>query len=281
MRPTQRLVMVCLCTVLAVPVVQAQETPATQPTPAPEVTPAPTSTPTTTPPPGMPPEPGSELDPAKPKVGSIDEEAQESEPETHWGIAARSYFTFVPTWLFNLFVEHSTPMTSVSFAGSVIRRKGNFDIQFTVEYGKFSPDNGLWQEKDEDPGMEGMYPDYNDFNLSMVSLDASFIWHVNLADFMQFRYGAGIGLGVKLGDAKQTDSTCDSNTTVDDLDNPNTPLCRPVTGSTTEIDIPPVVPVINLLLGFRFKVAEELSINLETGFRFPAFFAGGSIGYFF
>lgn len=274
MRLTCRSTIVGLCTMLVGGTVWGQEPPPAQP--APTTTPAPTE-PTT-------PMGTHEASPTTeaPKTGSIDEEAQETEPETHWGFGARSYFTFVPQALFNLFVEHSTTMKSVSFAASLIRRKGNFDIQFTLEYGKFAPDDGLWQEKDEDPSMIGMYPDVKRFhNLGMVSLDASFIWHVDLTDFMQFRYGAGIGVGVKTGKADGTDTICDSTTTLDDLDDPHTAHCNEVPSSNQEIDIPPVLPVINLLVGLRFKLVEQLSINIETGFRFPAFFVGGGIGYFF
>ncbi len=277
MKRAGRVAVVGLCTfsMLAAPAV-AQEQPPPQPEPQPAGTP-------TTPPPDMP-NIDAEADAEgldEPKIGSIDEpEEPVGEEPVRWGIAARSYFVFVPEALFNLFVDHSTPMQSVSFAGSVIRRKGNFDIQLTLEYGRFAPDDGLWQEKDEDPSMVGMYPDYNRFgDLGMISVDASFIWHVNLTDFMQFRYGAGIGVGVKLGDATETDTMCDSTTTVDDLDDPN--RCTEIPTSRETIDIPPVLPVINLLLGLRFKLVDELSLNIETGFRFPAFFVGGSVGYFF
>jgi hypothetical protein len=263
-----------LCAAVLSGPVLAQEPPASQPaneatTPPPE--------PTATPVEGK----SVDVEPgAEPAGTGADEEPQVSEAETQWGIGARSYFVFIPTWLFDLFVEHSTSFKSVTFAGSVIRRKGNFDIQLSLEYGQFQPDDGLWQEKDEDPSMIGMYPDFNRFNdLAMVSFDASFIWHVDLTDFMQFRYGAGIGIGVKLGDATQTDTMCNSSTTVDDLDDPT--ACNEVQGSTTNIDIPPVVPIVNLLVGLRFKLVDQLSLNIEGGWRFPSFFVGGGIGYFF
>jgi hypothetical protein len=250
--------------------------------------PPPAETPPPTPPPGEAPMP-VQTTPQPSGVGERgpdrklrmdeDEETVVLEEEVFWGIGARSYYTFLPAGVIELFVEHATSMNSASFAGSVIRRKGNFDIQFSVEYGIYSPENGLYQEKGEDPSMVDMYPDLVEFdNLGMVSLDASFIWHTDLTDFMQFRYGAGVGVGVKIGSFTQRDTTCDSSTTIDDLDDPN--AC-PATGQLEEGDVPPVLPVVNLLLGFRFKIVDQLSLNIEAGWRFPAFFAGGGIGYFF
>jgi hypothetical protein len=208
----------------------------------------------------------------------IDSEEHEVEAETHWGIGARSRFIFMPAGVIELFVEHATSMNSVSFGGEVIRRKGNFDIVFGIEYGNISPEDGLYQEPDEDPSMMGMYPDYVRFdNFALLSLDASFLWHVNLTDFMMFRYGAGIGIGVVLGGFTQTDTTCNNTTTIDDLDNPN--ACT-LTGTPEDGDPPPVVPIVNLLLGLRFKIADQLGVNIEAGFR-DVFFVGGGIGYFF
>jgi|RhiMethySRZTD1v2_1073278.scaffolds.fasta_scaffold32654_5 hypothetical protein len=210
-----------------------------------------------------------------------DEDEVETEPEVQWGVGARSYFTFLPASVIELFVEHATSMNSASFAASVIRRKGNFDIEFNIEYGNYSPENGLYEENGEDPSQQDQYPDLTIFNnLGMISGDASFIWHADLTDFMQFRYGAGIGVGVKTGSATQQDTMCDSATTIDDLDDIN--ACQPVPGAPIdEMDIPPVLPVVKLLAGFRFKIVDQLSLNIEAGFRFPAFFAGGGIGYFF
>jgi hypothetical protein len=264
---------------LFAPPVLAQETPppsppAEPPTPPPGDAPMPVQT--TPQPTGV-----GEHGPERKLRMDEEEEAVEVESETQWGIGARSYYTFLPAAVIELFVEHATSMNSASFAASVIRRKGNFDIEFNIEYGIYSPENGLYEEKGEDPSQVDQYPDLTIFdNLGMISGDASFIWHTDLADFMQFRYGAGIGVGVKIGGATQQDTMCDSTTTIDDLDDIN--ACPPRTGAPIEeMDIPPVLPVVKLMLGFRFKIVDQLSLNIEAGWRFPAFFAGGGIGYFF
>jgi hypothetical protein len=205
----------------------------------------------------------------------------ESDPEVYWGIGARSRFITTPKWLIELFVDHATTMQQVSFAGEVIRRKGNFDIVISLEYARVAPEDGLYQEKGEVPNQVDMYPDFYNFDSSFafLSADVSFIWHFPLTDFMAFRVGPGVGIGIPLGGWENTDTMCDSTTMIDDLDDPN--QCQPIPGTTEEGSPPPVMPVVNLLAGLRFKIVDQLSINVEAGWRMPAFFVGGGIGYFF
>jgi hypothetical protein len=256
------------------PAALAQETPATQPTTEP------------TPPPGDAPPPSSSAPPSsrKLRVATEEEEAtpeDEVDPEVRWGIGARSRFITTPKWMIELFVEHATSMQSVSFAGEVIRRKGNFDLVISLEYANVAPEDGLYEEKGERPNQIDMYPDFYDFdsNFSFISADVSFIWHFALTDFMAFRVGPGVGLGVPLNGWTNSDTICDSTTTIDDLDDPN--ACAPVPGSAEDGDLPPVMPVVNLLAGLRFRVVDELTINIEGGWRMPAFFLGAGLGYFF
>jgi hypothetical protein len=188
----------------------------------------------------------------------------------------------MPTAVLNLFLGHSTTMTSVSYGGEIIRRKGNFDIVFGLEYANISPADGLYLEKGNDPGQFDQYPDYVHFdNFSMLSVDGAFIWHAELTPFMQLRYGAGIGIGFLLGNIKKTKTTCTkhgASTTPDQLDDPTE--CDPQPATTKNADKPPVVPIVDLLAGLRFKLGDQVSLNLEMGFR-DVFFAGGSVGYFF
>lgn len=208
-----------------------------------------------------------------------EETAPPPEDEVQWGVGAYSRFITLPSFVFDLFVDHSTSMNSFAVAGSVVRRKGNFDIVFTLEYASTSPKDGLWQEKGEEPGMPSMNPDYVDFqSLAFLSGDVSFIWHAPLTDFMAFRYGVGIGIGVPLNGYEHADTECPPGTRLEDLDNPS--RC-PVTGVNEEDDLPPVLPVVNLLAGLRFKIVDQLSLQVEVGWRFPAFFAGAGLGYFF
>jgi hypothetical protein len=73
---------------------------------------------------------------------------------------------------------------------------------------------------------------------------------------------------------------CNANTTADDLDDPSTPQCMPIPGSEFNRDKIPVVPIVHLLVGLRFKLIDQLSLSVELGIR-DVPFVGANIGYFF
>jgi hypothetical protein len=200
------------------------------------------------------------------------------EPQAEYGIGARFRYVFMPTAVLNLFLDHSTPMASWGIGADFIRRKGNLDIDFAIEWENISPKNGLYESQGDDPGTPGQYPDFVEFqNFALLGADASFIWHVNLFSHVQFRYGAGIGVGAVLGKIVQHKTICPAGTTDSQLENPN--ICTE-TGQTKFAAVPPVVPIVNVQLGFRIRIVDKLSLNLEGGFR-DVFFAGAGIDYFF
>jgi hypothetical protein len=72
---------------------------------------------------------------------------------------------------------------------------------------------------------------------------------------------------------------CPVGTTASDLDDEN--HCTRVPGTRHESDdVPPVLPVVNVLLGLRFMVNDDIGINLEGGFR-DGFFLGLGTSYAF
>jgi hypothetical protein len=202
-----------------------------------------------------------------------------------WGVGARLRYVFVPEGVLNLFLDHSTSMNSVGFGAEIVGRKGDTDIVFGIEYDGASPENGLYQDKGDDPSNcaavdPGNCPDYTEFDgLGMIGIDASFIWHAKLSSRVQLRYGGGLGIGIVTGSIYQTKRACPAGTTIDDLDDPN--ACSDVIEARKESeDVPPVVPIINALLGARFLISENLSLNVETGFR-DVFYLGMGTDYIF
>lgn len=239
-----------------------------------------------TPPPAPPPTPPpvGTAPAAQPEATTpppLEEEKTVEEPGAI-GVAARLRFIFLPSAILNLFLEHSTSMSQYSVGAAFVRRKGNFDIEFALEYANVSPKDGFYLEKGNDPGQQGQYPDRIHFdNLSMISADATFIWHANIVPTVQIRYGAGIGIGFLLGNIVGTKQMCSAGTSVGDLDNPTANgKCNDIPGTTTNKSKPPVVPIVHLLAGVRFKLIDQLSLNIEVGIRdLP--FVGANIGYFF
>ena len=246
-----------------------------------EPAPAPTDPSTAEPTPTPAPVPGGDGMPSSDGMGSTEDEDLDAQLEekpdegaAKLGIGARIRYVSMPSAILNLFVEFSEPMSSVGFALEVVRRKRDFDIVFGLEYEKTSPDDGWWGEKGETPGQPGEDPDFVEFeDFALVSLDASFVWHKNFNEYVALRYGAGIGAGLVLGEIFQTDGMCTS---------PSLDSCVVPPGNPREKseDVPPVVPIVNVLLGVRIKANENLSFNIEGGFRDMFYFGAGG-NYFF
>lgn len=214
-----------------------------------------------------------------PALATAQEEPEEAsivaqKGQSQFGVGARVRYIFMPTSVLNLFLDHSTPLSSFGVGAEVVRRKGNFDVVFGIEYDGVSPEDGLYLEQGDNPSTPGEYPDYVEFDgLALLGFDASFIWHADIASKVQFRYGGGIGVGLVLGDVKQYDVVCPPGTTVDQLDDESQCAGRVFDKNA---DVPPVVPIVNVVLGFRFKVNEQLTVNLDGGFRNVFYFGLGT-----
>ncbi len=217
--------------------------------------------------------PPSEPAETPPEEGSEGSALVKKTNKRHWGVGARLRYVFVPKAMLNLFLAHSTSMNSVGFGAEVVGRKGDSDIVFGIEYDGASPENGLYQDKGDDPGQcqadSGKCPDFTEFDgLGMIGLDVTFIWHAQLSSRVQLRYGGGAGVGIVTGAVYQTKKFCPPGTTNDSLDDPNK-CATTLPGETRKKSdsVPPVVPIISALIGARFLISDNLSLNAEFGFR--------------
>lgn len=201
-----------------------------------------------------------------------------------YGLGVRARYVTIPNFMLEWFLAHATSMQSFTAVGAeLVRRRGNFDLVFGLEYDAIAPKEGLYQEKGDSLtqcglGDESQCPDYvTGEDLALLGVDASFLWHLDVHPLVQLRYGAGIGMGVVLGEVEQHDRQCNAGTSLGDLDDPK--ACRDLM-QVKNADIPPIVPIVNLLVGARVKLHEQLSLNIEGGFR-DMFFFGGGINYLF
>jgi hypothetical protein len=209
------------------------------------------------------------------------EEKQAKVAAAEYGVGVRVRTIYVPKFLLELFVEKaSSGVFKPGFGLEVSRRKGNFELVIGAEYENVSPDDGFWLDKGDDPNVPEEAPDYLEFdNLSWVTADVAFLFNAAFNDRLSFRYGAGLGIGVVIGEVLQTDSTCVAGTGEDDIEencmeNPNGEQVN------DPADLPPVFPVVNLIMGLQFRPIDKLTINLETGIRTVGFFGLSSTYYF-
>ena len=119
----------------------------------------------------------------------------------------------------------------------------------------------------------------------MIAIDVQWIWHAQLSDRVQLRYGGGLGIGIVTGAIYQTKMRCGTSVTLSDLDNPN--ACGDPTMAANQVEpekksdsVPPAVPIINALFGARFLVSDNIAVNVDAGFH-DFFFLGMGADYIF
>jgi hypothetical protein len=193
-----------------------------------------------------------------------------------------------------------TSMTSYSVGLEFIYRRINYDIVTSLDFSALDIPDGNWLGAGHDPTADSHFVEFKNFNF--VSVDVSFIGHHKFLPWLELRYGGGLGLGAVLGDVWETNnwSNCTLQNASDitqchpvgvTLGQPNTQqqlqqtenrgvdtAGNPVHHITT--DKPPVMGVVNLLIGLRFYPVKRMAITAELGFR-DAMFAGVGVHYLF
>ncbi len=197
----------------------------------------------------------------------------EAGPATiRYGVGLRFNGLFIPRRAFERFVEVAPSGVSQPEVGiEVLRRKGTFESSLTLSVAALSPEDGIWlDEPDHNPS-------FVDFDgLAWISVDVKGVWVRAFDAHWALRYGMGIGAGFLLGEARETDyicptgrydlASCAPSPTAKDIDDP--------------IDLPPVVPIVNGILGLRYSPSENVALNVDGGLR-SALYVGMSVDIFF
>ena len=225
-------------------------------------------------------------------------------------LALRARWVTVPSWQLLPYTDARTSLDGGWSVGlEYLYLRNTFDVVVSVDYSWLNAQNGNFLAKGHDPRIDTHFIAFD--RLGSISADVSIIGHWNLTPWMEFRIGAGLGLGVVLGEIYQITSNTDcsldnvgdlskcyprtmqpraaydvsrplpdqANATVfcnadlsdSTLDTASMPCLRrvntyPMTGR--------VVPVLNTLIGFRFKAHRNLYLHLETGWRLVGFYLG-------
>lgn len=194
-------------------------------------------------------------------------------PETEWGVGIRLRNVRLPQGLVELFVDKATGGGSDYGIGfDLVRRKANFEVQLGVEYEKLSMDEGIWIESGKPiPENEADFVEFDNFG--WFTLEATFLFHTPITKNLAIRYGAGAGVGVLFGEVTHVDRGCTSS-------DPASCTMETNGGQKIAYDLPPVMPVLNAVIGLQIRPLEKMTINIEGGIRTLPFF-GASGTYFF
>ncbi len=215
-------------------------------------------------------------DTAKPAATAA--EASDAD-EAKVGFAIRIRQTWVPKSIIELFVDKAAGGASnIGYGAELFRRKGNFEVQFGLEYDSLYIDPGIWVQKGVDPTSGGADRVTFDKGFSWLTAEVTFLNHTPINKYFAIRYGGGAGIGIIIDKVRRTDSKCDSP----DPNQANDTTCHdmPAPNDNTPYNLPPVFPVINAIIGVQIKPTDNIVINVEGGIRTIPFF-GISLGYMF
>ena len=208
-----------------------------------------------------------------------------SSGEVEYGVGVRLRSVWVPRSVLELFVTRSAGGAHNYGVGvDLTRRRGSTELQLGLEFEHVNVGQGVWINKGDNVAM-GDEADYvlgpdastgsgNQFG--WFTLEFSFFNHADLTPWLSVRYGAGLGLGVLIGELDHYNIICAPGATNSSPE----PGCVPRerfngTGMYSEgqetlvkYDLgTPVFPVVNAIIGLQLKPTDHTTINLEGGIR--------------
>jgi hypothetical protein len=225
--------------------------------------------------------------------------------ESPHALALRARWVTVPGWSIKPYLETGTQLDGGWSVGmEYLYRRTGFDVVVSADYSWLNAADGNYLAKNHPPATDVHYLHFD--KLSVLSADVSLIGHWNVLPWMEIRAGAGLGLGVVFGDIYQItnfDCTlenagdpskchprnvevnpndpatvdrlvakrCDDNFVDGGRDTPSNPCYRRT--DTYPFNVR-VVPVINTLLGLRFRPHKNVYVHLEAGWRLVGFYLG-------
>jgi hypothetical protein len=210
-------------------------------------------------------------------------------PQTTIGVGLRIRQMIVPKSLIELFVEHAEGSSSqTGFGFELARRKGDFEVQFGLEWDNIYIKPGLWVDKgntipqDEPDFVEFDGPDEGGYlstnRFGWVTAEVTFLNHTEIVKQLTVRYGGGAGIGIIKGHVRRTDYVCE-DAVLETADN----HCHPYGGAenvNNPYDIPPVMLIVNAIIGVQIRPVDKVFINVEGGLRTFPFFGITGGAYF-
>jgi hypothetical protein len=184
-----------------------------------------------------------------------------AEKKHEWGVGARVRRWRVDQRLQKLFFEN-TPGHAREEGGGIefVRRKGELEIVLGFGYDSLQANDGFYVEKGGDPTMPGNVDRVEFHDFAWFTGEVTVVGHLELHKLLAFRYGVGLGVGLVRGEIRKTDAVCTSDTTLSSCaDDPNAMTVN------EPADVPPVLPVVNALVGLQLRPFEFLSVNVDAG----------------
>lgn len=206
---------------------------------------------------------------------------------------------FVPKFALNALLDMSVPHwrdgAKFFYGGEfVFRFDDRNDFLVGIDYADFRTQDGWWLEKN-DPTTSVDWVE-NDLRALTITLAWNGIANLDKKKRAQIYGGVGLGAAIRMGEFKKAELTVGCVTPDQDLSifSGLTPesLCpasggrmlqnRNASGEITQWEvekIPAVLPSLVVTAGFRYLIADTISIGVEGGFKTAAFYGGLKVGF--
>lgn len=207
-------------------------------------------------------------------------------------VNARGRYLFIPNSLLDIWYERhegesiERPTIRAYAVGLeyVIRDEQANGI-FYLEYMPLLTQEGYWDDRDNPPVYtDGSFVDPQ--GVGLVALGANYAYEVRATEWLSFMTGAGLGVAIKTGELVEWEPGEPEGAPQDNTD----PSCLP-TGTAYEryeagcaddgpIRVPPVLPVVDVNVGFRFNFSDKASLRVEGGLH-DLIYGGAALGITF
>ncbi|HTJ44401.1 MAG TPA: hypothetical protein VL463_19995 [Kofleriaceae bacterium] len=203
------------------------------------------------------------------------DEKSSSDDQTEWGLGVKVRRSFAPKPVQKLFVDDTPGYAYDDGAGfDFAKRNKDLEVVFGFGYDRLDGVDGYYLEKGGDPLEPGKVTYVHFDHLRWYTAEFTVIDHLKLHKFLEFRYGAGLGIGLVQGQVLETDALCVGSDLQSDC------IMDPAGAKQNQpADIPPVLPVINVLVGFQLEPTRWLHIHLDGGIHTAPYVSLGATLY--
>lgn len=183
------------------------------------------------------------------------------EDRIDWGFGAKVRRGWATPYIQELFMGDTPGTATMDGAGfDFSRRRGGSEVVFGFGYDKLSAQDGYYLEKGGMPTAQGDVDFVTFRKPHWYTLEVTVVNHARIHKFLEFRFGGGIGLGLVRGAVRKTDAVCTSSNLQRDC--MTDPMAVEV---NKKADIPPVLPVVNALIGLQVRPTNFLHIHIDAG----------------
>ena len=142
----------------------------------------------------------------------------------------------------------------------VLRFKRPCELRFSLSWVNGQTGDDYWL--DQNYADRPQLADYVVQNYSVVGIEVAAFHVVPIVDQFAFYYGGGGWFGAVVGNAKTYAISSKCATTSDDISG-----CRHEPGSVPLTQMPPVMGFAIVTLGFKYTIAELITLRAEGGFK--------------